>query len=406
MLRVGLTRFFSCASLTVSSSSGAIIITGRDKTVTAKSVTIQISDSTVSAKPDGSDSVISATSINLASDRPDGLLVLSSPASKEMKYRGSIEVDVNNGKMTVVDIVDVENYLLGVIPAEIGESNPTEALRTQAITARTYALSNKRKHMSQGFDVCDSTHCQTYNGAGSEKSKCSQAVIDTKGMVLTYNGKIAEVMYSTDCGGATVNYFETHPNTNFPYLCGAVDPDDIPRITWGQTYTLQELGAKLVAAGVKEADSLQSITISKTGSTGRPLEAQITGTSGCTTVKVGKIRAALGLKSTMFSIETDASGKVVINGKGAGHGVGLCQRGTIGLASAPYNYTYAQILAHYFPGTAISGGAPVEMAADVVQADERIVKVPTPIANKPKKATKSEEQPVIFDVRLAPPDSL
>ncbi|MEN6357534.1 MAG: SpoIID/LytB domain-containing protein [Armatimonadota bacterium] len=404
-LRVGLTRFSNCASLTVSSSSGAIIISS-DGNKTASSVAIQISDSTVSVRPDNSDSVISASPISLSCDKPDGLLILDSPASKEMKYRGSIEVSINNGKLSIVNIVNVEDYLLGVMPAEMGDSSPTEALRAQAITARTYALGNKRKHSSQGFDVCDSTHCQTYNGANSERARCSQAVIDTKGMALTYDGKVAEVMYSTDCGGATVNYSETHPNSNFPYLCGTVDPDDIARITWEQPYTLQKLGEKLVAAGVKEADGLQNIVISKTGSTGRPLEAQVTGTAGSTTVKIEKIRAALGFKSAMFTIESDGNGKVVFKGKGSGHGVGLCQRGTIGLASAPHNYTYAQILAHYFPGTVISGGAPVVAAADVTQVDDQILKAPVPVANKHNKTTKAEKQPVIFDVRLAPPDSL
>lgn len=403
MLRVGLARYNNCASLSISAVSGAIITSlDGNSNLTTDSINVEPSGSSITITPSGSGQAVSSTTALVSGDN---VLVLNSPKTDARKYRGSIEISMKNGKLRVVNLVDVEDYLLGVVPAEMGDSCPTEALRAQAIAARTYALCNKRKHASQGFDLCDSTHCQTYDGVAAERARCSQAISDTKGMVLTYNGKIAEVMYSSDCGGSTVNYSETHHGSNFPYLCGVIDPDDIPRITWEQTYSLQDLGSKLLAAGIKEADGLQSIVVSKTGSTGRPLEAQITGKSGSATVRIEKIRAALGFRSALFTIET-VNGQVTFKGKGAGHGIGLCQRGTKGLASSPYNYTYSQILMHYFPGTVITGGiAPTETAADVAMVEQQIVKLPATAAVKPHKTTtnRQETQAEVFDVRLEAP---
>ncbi len=401
-LRIGLTRYNS-SSLKINSKSGCTITANAEKLLSGKGCfTYELSASEISIKTDFHSPILTSATIRITPNNPGELLSISSSAADENGYRGAIEISSCSGSLIVVNIVDVEDYLIGVLPKEIGESSPQEALRAQAITARTYALANLNKHKSQGFDLCDCTHCQTYAGANCEKPRCSQAVLDTRGMVITYNGQPAEVMYSTDCGGSTVNYKDTRPD--FPYLCSVEDPDDIPHIAWEQSYTLTDVEAKLVTAGVKEADGLQNISITKKGLADRPVEITIAGSS-TTTITPGKIRSALGLKSTMFSIETNSDGMVVFKGKGAGHGIGLCQTGAKALAGPKYNYTCEQILAHYFPDTQIfnlPAGNP-----KVIIMQSKIVKV----GKVPERPVKEKQKTYptdkgVFEVRLHDPDRL
>jgi stage II sporulation protein D len=376
----------------IQTDNGSKLATG------AGSFAIELSSTGLAVKPESGSLVnCKSSSVTISPDEPTSILTLKSPGIAERKYRGSIEMSVSENTLKVVNVVDVEDYLLGVLPAEMGESSPTEALRAQAITARTYTLGNHHKHAAQGFDVCDSTHCQTYGGVAAEKPKCSQAVLDTKGMVLTFGGEVAAVMYSTDCGGATVNYCEIRPGSNYPYLKGTVDPEDIARTTWEQTYALQDLADKLTSARISGVTELQAITVAKTGFSGRPLEVEIAGKSGKVTIATDKIRSALGLKSTLFTIEA-ADGKVTFKGKGWGHGIGLCQTGAKGLASAPHNFTCAQILSHYFPGTQITVGT--------VNADSYASERPSQRTNKEKPAETAKAVMKIFDVRLVAPDRL
>ncbi|MCE5315442.1 MAG: SpoIID/LytB domain-containing protein [Armatimonadota bacterium] len=399
MIRVGLSRYNRSATrLCISASSSCAISRLDDGSLLAPgagSFIIESGASEMTIKPEKGNQVGVKSAIIIKPETPKGILTLSASGIAERKYRGSIEVTVSDGALKVVNVVDVEDYLFGVLPAEMRDSNPTEALRAQAITARTYALGCHSRHIAQGFDLCDSTHCQTYDGVIAENPKCRQAVIDTRGMALTYNGQVAEVMYSADCGGATVNYSEIRPGANYPYLCGAIDPVDIPRITWEQEFAVQDLACKLATAGIKEAADLQSVTVTRTGLSGRPLGIEIAGKSGKVIVTPDKIRMALGLKSTMFVIESGGDGKIVIKGKGWGHGIGLCQTGAKWLASAPYNYTCAQILSHYFPGTDITGG---KVVASFTKSDKT---APADVLVKPSPAVRET-----FNVRLQAPDRL
>ncbi|MHB9038290.1 MAG: SpoIID/LytB domain-containing protein [Armatimonadota bacterium] len=416
-IRVGLSRYnHGARQLCISSGSSYIIARTEDGSKLASctgSLAIEVSASGLIIKPSSGNLIDEKSSITVASGEPTGTLTLISTGISERIYRGSVEVTAKGGILKVVNVINVDDYLYGVLPVEMGESYPQEALRAQAITARTYALGNRRKHAAQGFDICDGTHCQTYGGVSAEKPKCNQAVIDTRGMVLTFSGRVASVMYSTDCGGATVNYDELRPGTSYPYLRGTIDPDDIQHTSWEQAFTLQDLSAKLAATRIKEATELRSIIVAKIGFSGRPLEIDITDGQEKTTITAEKIRTALGLKSTMFTVETNADGKVTFKGKGSGHGVGLCQRGAKGLASAPHNYTCAQILSHYFPGTCITNGTPSASppssdtaAMPVQQTVTSVAAFPVREARVTKPAEVTKKGPDTFDVRLQAPDRL
>jgi len=360
--------------------------------------------------------VDAGTSVTITPADPAGVITIETSGHAARKYRGSVEIDLAGESVRLINVVNIEDYLAGVVPSEMPESYPVEALKAQAIAARTYLLANKKKHASEGFDICDSDHCQSYGGVLAEKTITNSVVADTRGEVLIYDGRPASVMYSTDCGGVTRNYADTQPDCRAPYLTCVVEPDDIKHMTWEKSYSLSDLEKKLVTAGVKEAAGLKSITVAETDTSGRAVDLTVTGGTTTKTVPVSKLRAALGadvIKSTLFTIEQSDEGIVTIKGRGWGHGVGLCQVGARGLALPPHNLTCDQILAHYFPGTQISGEpklAPTVPGADVAMvpmpAPKQIIVEPVKNARPPavepaKPVKKSEKEP--FDVRLRDP---
>jgi len=272
-------------------------------------------------------------------------------------YRGAVEVVIDSGGLRLVNVVSVEDYLLGVLPAEMSENCPEEALKAQAIAARTYAVRNKGRHSQRGCDLCDTTHCQVYEGVLGERARCTRAVVDTKGLVLTYDGELAHVMYSADCGGITENYADLRPDRSLPYLRGVSDPEEIIHRSWEKTYTIEQLADELRGGGIPDAEGLKGIRVAQRSSSGRALSMEITGSNGVKTVDGARLRSILGpavIKSTLFEIKTDTDGVITFTGKGLGHGVGMCQVGAIALAKPPHNYGFDRILAHYFPGTQLS----------------------------------------------------
>ncbi|MGB9620715.1 MAG: SpoIID/LytB domain-containing protein, partial [Armatimonadota bacterium] len=299
---------------------------------------------------------------------PTGTVRVETPQCPPREYRGSIEVRPRAGTLLVINIVTVEEYLLGVVPAEMPSTYPIEALKAQAITARTFAVANRGKHARDGYDLCDTGNCQIYGGVSVEKPAAAEAVRATAGMIILYNGRPASVMYSSDCGGATQNPFETCPQRSLPYLCGVTEPADMPHTTWEAFVPLRDVESGLLRAGVKQAAGLASIRASKTDTSGRVTEFELTGSSGTAFVSGAKLRTALGahvIKSLLLSVEQTTDGVVVFRGRGAGHGIGLCQVGAKWLASPPRNWTCDQILAHYFPGTQVAVPTrPADAASD------------------------------------------
>ncbi|MDR0401552.1 MAG: SpoIID/LytB domain-containing protein [Endomicrobium sp.] len=127
-------------------------------------------------------------------------------------YRGYLIVKKSKDKMNVINVLHIEDYLKGVLPNEIGHKWNTEALKTQAVVSRTYAIKNLNKHdnncnkdNSQGFDVCSTTHCQIYNGIKNEANTCNNAILETQAEVLTYNKNLAQTVFHSSCGGHTEN---------------------------------------------------------------------------------------------------------------------------------------------------------------------------------------------------------
>lgn len=360
-IRVGLMRFKDVKQITVLASSDyAVTQAGSKETPVSctnlEPVTISASQKTMTLKrPNGTTLEIGA-SVSIIPKDLAGTISVDSPGKPGKQYHGSLEVSLKSGCLLLVNTVRIEDYLVGVLAGEMPSSYPIEALKAQAVAARNYTVQSRGKHASSGYDLCDSSHCQVYDGTLRETPSRQRAVLATAGQVLTYDGRLASTMYCADCGGVTECYAEVHRG-NVPYLVMVTEPAGTPHATWSKTYTLAELSAKLIASGFKEAEGLQKVAVTKTSSSGRALSVDFAGAKGSISIDGGKLRSLVGrdaIRSTLFTIETAPDGTVTFKGKGWGHGIGLCQVGAKALANPPFNYTFDQILAHYYPGTKLT----------------------------------------------------
>ena len=300
-------------------------------------------------------------------DDPLGLSRAGS--ARPVRYRGAIEIRATAGsRLLVLNRVSLEDYLRGVVPAEMPAGAPSAALQAQAICARTYALKllQSGKYRARGYDLNDTTMCQAYGGASAETPATDAAVRETAGQALTRNGALIWADYCDDCGGYTA---PGDTPDDFPPAVLDVAEDgsdlcsDAPHHVWTLTLTPDEIARRLGAAA-KGIGRVTSIEIVERDETGRVRTANIVGEEGETTAKGTALRAALGyeeLRSTRFGVVRNDDGSFTFTGKGNGHGRGLCQWGAMALAKPPKALSCAQILDHYFPGATI-GEAPTEEA--------------------------------------------
>ena len=172
------------------------------------------------------------------------------------RYRGGFEYTVSGGGLQVVNVVDLEDYVKGVLPSEMSPSWDLEALKAQAVCARTYAVMTT-KHASDGFDLCATTHCQAYSGVSGAEDSTDRAVDETAGECLYYGGELAEAYYHSSDGGATEDA-ENVWGTEIPYLLGKEDPYEaqtsIPSYSWSVSYTWEELTWVLQNSGYDIGD--------------------------------------------------------------------------------------------------------------------------------------------------------
>jgi stage II sporulation protein D len=308
---------------------------------------------------------------------------------EDRQYRGSLEVKTSPEGFRLVNVISLEEYLYSVLPSEMSNSFPEEALRAQAVIARSYALYRKsivRPHRRDGFDLCDSQHCQVYRGASNEGERTTRAVDETRAEVLMSGGRLTSPLFHANCGGHTQSSRDLKGWGDVSYLTGVLDgPPDLsfpsspvslerwlktrppvycsmapfnagPEFRWFRLIPanlLQEKLDRLTGIG-----RIRSITVLKRNPAGYVHGVEIRGMRDVIVIeKEHEIRRILGfgpLRSNLFWIETrfDADGypvEFLLYGGGWGHGVGLCQDGAGGMAAR--GFTYADILTHYYAGT-------------------------------------------------------
>ncbi len=296
---------------------------------------------------------VTGGSLRVAGERERGELSVTARSGRikvgSYSYRGRMRIAAVDGKVQVVNVVDMENYLASVLGSEMGASWPREALKAQAVVARSYTLVNKRKSRNRAFDVDASVLSQVYKGIKGEDSRTRAAVDATRGEVLMVGGEIVEGFYHSACGGQTeaaAAIWQGSP----AWFRSVKDPycEAAPGYFWTHRIDYRELGRKLGVGPVT------AVKVLDRGPGGRVLLAQFEGEGEQRLLAGDEVRRLLGyanLKSTFFEISVEGA-TFLFKGSGSGHGVGLCQWGARGQAEK--GRTYRQILAHYFPAARLA----------------------------------------------------
>jgi len=272
------------------------------------------------------------------------------------RYSGSIKIFVTDNKLCIINLAPVEDYLAGVLAAEMPQAN-IAALQAQAIVARTYMIKNWRRHQKDNYQFCDLTHCQTYKGENGITAQIQQAVINTNDEILVYHHQPIEAYYSSTCGGHTADDNGVWANQkDQPYLRSRADSNfcaHSPHYQWRvkiSADSLHQIWQRRLGAPIN------AITISKKGSDGRVRELALMGHS-LHLITGEDFRAVtcrvLGwntIKSTAFDLRIEKN-VYIFTGRGLGHGLGLCQYGAMEMARR--GYSYREILRQYFPGAKI-----------------------------------------------------
>lgn len=283
-------------------------------------------------------------------------LTISAPARVRINgksYRGIIDFYPADKGLLVINELPIEDYLVGLINCEISSLWPVEAVKSQAVIARSYAVYQKDARRGALYHLESSVMDQVYDGIDIEDSRAARAVEETSGEVLTYAGAVIQAFYHSSCGGHT----EAAKNVwgaDLPYLRG-VDCKyclTAPSTRWETTLSLQKVETLLKAAGYRISDA-NSIRVGENNGSGRLQDITIKTAKGDLLISGVNFRKSIGytvIKSTNFTVKMRGD-DVVFSGLGNGHGVGLCQWGSKQRAGDGFNYR--EILSYYYPGAGI-----------------------------------------------------
>jgi stage II sporulation protein D len=324
-----------------------------------------------------------------------------------LKYRGTLFLKrIAEGHINVYNELPFEEYLYGVVPAEVPSSWHMEALKAQAVAARNYGILNIGRHTANGFDLCNGQHCQAYRGFSHENTKTNQAVDETKGKLVYYNDKLINTYFHSSSGGRTENSENVWTDA-LPYIRSVDDQYSLgsPHDNWTKQYSKNDIKTKLTANKIDIGEIIDVVPL-KYSSNGRVTLLEIRGTKGFTQLAKERIRSIMGssdIRSIWYNISTDAdlyvkdssdlkpqkerasglyvmsangvqklnnsSNKLTIksqnttanvkmipenytfSGKGWGHGLGMSQYGAKGMAEQGFNYI--QILEYYYTGAKV-----------------------------------------------------
>lgn len=264
------------------------------------------------------------------------------PVIKSREYEDGLEVSTLKSKLNLVNIVDMENYLSGVIESEGGGGKHLGYYKVQALMSRTYALKNKKRHRKDHFELCDGVHCQAYHNKLKYTDKIRLAAQETKGEVLVDNrSELVTTYFSANCGGQTcdasyvwntsVSYIESFVDTFCIHTRQATWVKKVSKSSW-KAFIEKEYGVLETNVGdlMYNFDQVQRKAFFIHPSLGIPLR---------------DLRKKFKLKSIYFSTHLDGD-YIILEGRGFGHGVGLCQEGAMQMAKD--GYSHSQIARFYF----------------------------------------------------------
>lgn len=297
-------------------------------------------------------------------------------------YRGRLSVLRSGDGLVGVNLLEIDDYLMGVLPSEIGHlgENGREAYRAQAIASRSYALSKLEEKKNEPWDLRATIMDQVYNGVSGENRRASEAVADTRGLVGSWKGTTIRAYYSSCCGGHTADIRVGWPwKAAWPYLFGVRDAPRGERasfcsgsghfrwkVRWSGSKLARILGRTLpdeIGSRVAPFNVLRDLRVERYSPSGRAEALIVVTDTGTYRVEGDRIRWVLRpesaggsiLRSTLFKMRAERAGGMVrsveLVGGGNGHGIGMCQTGAIAMASL--GYSAEEILRHYYPGISI-----------------------------------------------------
>lgn len=270
-------------------------------------------------------------------------------------FRGEVTIiRTSDNRITAINSINVEDYIKGVLYHEVSHHWPMEALKAQAVAARTYALYSLNP-AGKNYDVTNDIYSQVYGGRDSERYRTDLAVDRTRGEVLTYNNKIIPTYFDATCGGMTEDARELWNLPDIPPLRGVPCPfcKNSPHMHWTKNFRLKDIQEVLNRHGYK-IGAIKDISIVDRNRSERIDHLKITPAQGPELIIKGKdFRDIMGpnvLKSNTYDIVMRGY-FVDFVGRGWGHGVGMCQWGALGMAQQ--QFTYEQILAYYYPSSVL-----------------------------------------------------
>ncbi len=274
---------------------------------------------------------------------------LTSPSKKERKYKGNLFLRANGSSIDLINEVDISDYLAGVIESEGGGGRHLEYYKVQAILSRTYVKRNYRRHREEGFQLCDRVHCQAYHHMLLRTASIMDGVKQTDDEVMVdSNFYLAQGYFHANCGGQTS---ESHYvwNKSVSYLWSVKDTfcTKTHQATWTKKISKSSWRSFLVSQyGFPVNDSIYGKQLYNYS----PKEREAFYVDQRLGIPLRDLRQKFRLKSTYFAVKPDGD-YVILNGRGFGHGIGLCQEGAMNMAKA--GYSYKQILKFYFQGILI-----------------------------------------------------
>ncbi|MGH7217021.1 MAG: SpoIID/LytB domain-containing protein [Nitrospiraceae bacterium] len=283
--------------------------------------------------------------------KPNGAAVLSDDSGTEIPVSGLVHL-VRRGKgFLVINRVDVEEYVKGVVPSEVSSTWHPEMLKAQAVAARTYALYQQMLSATREYDVAATVQDQVYRGKQGVDAAILRAVEDTRGLVVTYQDAPIYAAFSSTAAGLTEDAMNVW-SKEYPYLKGVECPFDLlsPYYQWKSSFKIDTLEQNLRQQGFP-VGAIATLTPLSFSRGGRVAKLRVLHSGGELVLRGEELRKAVGytiIPSTQFAIESIGR-DVVLSGFGAGHAVGMCQWGAKELAEL--GYPFSTILQYYYPGT-------------------------------------------------------
>ena len=294
----------------------------------------------------------SNVSLKFRPDNVENSIILESwdqpIAVNNMQYRGLIEIHNSLGVLQVINVVSMNDYLKGVVPSEIPALWPEEALKAQAVAARTFCYYHIAKGNSNAlYNLDASTNSQVYKGVSVEKPTTTKAVEETAGIIITEGGQPIIAYFHSTCGGRTADDQTVWSGDGHDYLKGITCKfcGDSPHSTWESELSLADI-TKTLQTKYNSIDKITNISFAKKD--GRVVEVKITYSNGSVRLKGNDFRLMFPsqtIKSLYFTSEKKGKG-LLLKGHGWGHGVGMCQWGAKGMADA--GFAYKNIISHYY----------------------------------------------------------